>query len=144
MKQCLKCWQQNLHLQYFVQLHLEVPMHIIVMDLIGKFKLLPTDINITLLLEICWQSIQLCSMKASEDVHSKFARTHKNLWDKGTEFYNKLLVQVVSILRIKNKQFTILSMRQQAHRTCTQFPKDKYLLTCLFTTSMGWSGTYSL
>ena len=41
MKQCLKCRQQNLCQQHYARLHVEVPsepIHIIVMDLIGKFK----------------------------------------------------------------------------------------------------------
>ena len=44
MKQCIKCRQQNLHPQHYAQLHLEVPlmpMLFIMMDLIGRFKLLP-------------------------------------------------------------------------------------------------------
>ena len=41
VKQCLKCTQQNRCLQHYAQLHIEVslmPMHLIAMGLIGKFK----------------------------------------------------------------------------------------------------------
>ena len=41
-KQCIKCRQLNLHTQHYAQLHLEVPsmpLHFIITDLIGTFKL---------------------------------------------------------------------------------------------------------
>ena len=44
ISQCIKCRQQNLHPQYYAEVHLELlsmPMHLIVIKLIGKFKLSP-------------------------------------------------------------------------------------------------------
>ena len=53
VKQCIKCIQQNLYHQHYAQFHLKVPsmpIHSIVIDLIGKFKLLPQGHQYALLL----------------------------------------------------------------------------------------------
>ena len=106
VKQCIKSRQQNLHPQCYAQLHFEVPsmpMHFSVMDLIGKFKLVPqghqnTLTVIDILMNYTW-CIPLFAIEADIVVHvylvnvySKFGGLHQILSYNGTDFKNKLFM----------------------------------------------------
>ena len=110
VKQCIKCRQQNPYPQHYAQLYLEVsslPMHFSIMDLISTFKSLPQRHQYALtvidMLNNCTWCILLYTKEADKVMHaylfqvySKFGRSHKMFWDNGTEFKNKLFVQVAS------------------------------------------------
>ena len=104
-----------MHPQHYAQLHLQVPsmpMHFIVMDLVGKFKpsyeghqYALTVINMLANYKWC---ILLFTKEAKELVHtylvnvySKSGGPHKILLDNGTEFKNKLFTQAASTLEMK-------------------------------------------
>ena len=94
----MKCRQQNLHPQHYAPLHLEVssiPMHLIVMDLIGKFKLSPLRHKYSLTVIDIWMKLTWCiplfTKQADEVVHghivnvySKFAGLYQILSDSNT------------------------------------------------------------
>ena len=111
----MRCRQQNLHSQHYAQLHLDVlssPVHFIVMDLIDKFTLLPQGhysalTVIDMLTNYMW-FIPLCTKEADRVVHaylayvySMFDGLHRILSETGTEFMNKLFMQIASTLGMK-------------------------------------------
>ena len=87
-----------------------MPMHFIVVDLAGKFKLSPQGYRYALtvidrLTYYAW-SIMLFTKEAygvvhAYLVHSKFSGSHKMLSHSGTEFKNKLFMHIVSTMEMK-------------------------------------------
>ena len=89
-----------------------MPMYFIVMDLIGKFRLLPQShqcalTTIDMLMNYTWY-VSLYTKEPDEvvctylvNIYSKFGGAHKILTDHGTEFKNKLFTQDASFWGMK-------------------------------------------
>ena len=111
VKQCLKCRQQNMHSQHYVQSHLEVPlssMHFITMDLIGRFKPLPPR---TLICSYCNRHVD------------KLWLVHTNVYKRMKNWYN--CTQLIFILSLedctKSYQTMELSSRKIVCAHCLHF-----------------------
>ena len=145
VKQYIKCRQQNLCLQCYAQLHLEVPLmplHFIAIDLIGNFKALPQGHQYALTTIDIFTNYTSCLLLFTNEgdqvghpdlvhIYSRFGVSHRILSDSGIEFKNKLFTHIASTLGSKQVFSPPLPLRQYMHWQCTWPFGDVHMEPCI-------------